>query len=149
MANSTNLVSAERVIPAEPQVIFDILADPAQHSVIDGSGTVKAAKGESERLTLGATFGMSMKNKVPYSTKPKVVEFEEGRKVAWQNTGGPIWRYELFPADGGARVVETYDLTAARGAFLLKRIGLPKRTRVNMERTLERLEQIVTSSPAS
>jgi uncharacterized protein YndB with AHSA1/START domain len=146
MANTTDQVSAERVIPAEPQVIFDILADPAQHSVIDGSGTVKAAKGESERLTLGARFGMSMRNRVPYSTKPRVVEFEEGRKVAWQNPGGPTWRYELFPAEEGARVVETYDLTSARGAFLLKRTRLPKRTQENMERTLERLEKVVTDN---
>jgi uncharacterized protein YndB with AHSA1/START domain len=145
MANSANSVSAERVIPAEPQVIFDILADPAKHAVIDGSGTVKAAKEESTRLALGATFGMSMRNKVSYRTKPKVVEFDEGRLVAWRNIGGPTWRYELFPTDDGARVVETYDLSTARGAFLLKRIGLPARTQKNMERTLERLEQLVTT----
>jgi uncharacterized protein YndB with AHSA1/START domain len=149
MANSENQVSAERVIPADPQAIFDVLADPAQHSAIDGSGTVKAAKGESTRLTLGARFGMSMRNKIPYNTKPTVVEFEEGRRVAWRNTGGPTWRYEVFPADNGARVVETYDLTDARGAFLLKRTRLPARTQENMSRTLERLEQVVTSNSTS
>jgi uncharacterized protein YndB with AHSA1/START domain len=146
MADPETLVSAERVIPADPQVIFDILADPAKHSLIDGSGTVKAPKGDSPRLTLGARFGMSMRNKIPYSVEPEVVEFEEGRRVAWRNPGGPIWRYELFPAEtGGARVVETYDLTDARAAFLLKRTRLPARTKQNMAKTLERLEEVVTA----
>ncbi len=30
-------------MPAPPEGIFDLLADPAMHPVIDGSGTVRAA----------------------------------------------------------------------------------------------------------
>jgi hypothetical protein len=37
MAES-NVVTVERVIAAEPQAIFDLLADPRRHREIDGSG---------------------------------------------------------------------------------------------------------------
>ncbi|MDH4076057.1 MAG: hypothetical protein OEW29_08980, partial [Acidimicrobiia bacterium] len=61
------VVSASRVIAASPEAIFDILADPNQHHVIDGSDTVQAARaGNPARLTLGARFGMDMKMGVPY-----------------------------------------------------------------------------------
>src|SRR4029077_10912563 len=67
MADTTDTVSVERIIPAAPEKIFDLLADPARHRDIDGSGTVRDAKSGSQRLTLGSTFGMSMKMGIPYS----------------------------------------------------------------------------------
>src|SRR5690349_9309407 len=48
------LVVVERDIAVVPQVIFDLLADPARHPEIDGSGTVRgAAEDNPERLSLG------------------------------------------------------------------------------------------------
>src|SRR4051812_46372464 len=59
--SSRYLVSVTRLIPAERQWLFDVVADPAQHPVIDGSGSVKAARpGNPDRLSLGATFSMDM-----------------------------------------------------------------------------------------
>jgi uncharacterized protein YndB with AHSA1/START domain len=139
---------AERFIGAPSQAIFDVLADPAKHSVIDGSGTVQTARTQ-DRLTLGASFGMTMRNRISYKTNPVVTEFEDGRVVAWRNKGGPTWRYELFPADGGTRVVETYDLSTMRGAGLIKLMGMGKRTERNMVKTLERLERLVTTGTAA
>jgi hypothetical protein len=141
---SSDAVSAERVILAEPKAIFDVLADPAKHSVIDGSGTVQASRTQ-QRLAMGQSFGMSMRNRFSYKTNPVVTEFQEGRVVAWRNKGGPTWRYELFPAEGGTRVVETYDLTTLRGGTLIKLTGVAKRTQQNMIKTLERLDRLVTS----
>lgn len=40
--NNRYLVSRERFIAAPPEVIFDVLATPALHSAIDGSGTLRA-----------------------------------------------------------------------------------------------------------
>ena len=40
--NNRYLVSRQRFIEAGPEVIFEVLATPALHSVIDGSETVKA-----------------------------------------------------------------------------------------------------------
>ncbi len=141
---SSSIVRAERVIAAPAKAIFDILADPAKHSVIDGSGTVEAPRTQ-RRLALGESFGMSMRNRISYKTNPIVTEFDEGRVVAWRNKGGPTWRYELFPADSGTRVVETYDLTTMRGGALIKLTGMARRTQQNMAKTLGQLDRLVTS----
>ena len=70
------VVSTERVIPAPAEVIFDLVADPARHPDIDGSGTVKQAKSDGGRLALGDTFGMSMHMGIGYSMFNTVTEFE-------------------------------------------------------------------------
>ena len=46
-------VTATTVIAAPPAAVFDILADPRQHSVIDGSGTVTGSVSGPDRLELG------------------------------------------------------------------------------------------------
>ena len=80
------LVSRERFIPAAPAEIFEVLATPALHSVIDGSGTVKGAQPRGpERLDLGARFGMEMNMAVDYKILNTVCEFEDGRRIAWQS----------------------------------------------------------------
>ena len=84
-------VSVERLIAAPAEAIFDVLADPSQHAVIDGSGTVQAHRGEQSRLALGATFGMSMRFGVPYRMKSRVLEFEENRLIAWAHYGKHRW----------------------------------------------------------
>ena len=43
------LIGAEIVIDAPPRAIFDILADPEKHSLIDGSGSVKRTTTGSDR----------------------------------------------------------------------------------------------------
>ena len=72
------VLTLERLIRASPEAIFDVLADPAKHALIDGSGMVQGTSGApSTRLALGTTFGMSMKLGMRYSTASTVVEFEE------------------------------------------------------------------------
>ena len=142
-------VSVERVISAPPEKIFDVLADPSEHPVIDGSGTVKDTRGDQPaRLSLGAKFGMSMRLGIPYVIKNTVVEFEEGRLIAWRHFGGHRWRYELEPVDGGTNVRETYDWsTAILGTRLyIEMSGWPKRAEKAMTQTLERLDSRVTGA---
>lgn len=149
---STDVVSVERVIPAPPEAIFELLANPARHREIDGSGTVRDPRGgPSERLKLGSKFGMSMKVGVPYSMVSEVIEFDEPRRIAWQTrfplgplthlNGGRIWRYELEPVDGGTLVTETWDISQER----MKAIVRPStnRTREAMASTLARIETLV------
>ena len=44
MTDSGDVETVERTIPAPPEAIFALLADPSRHHEIDGSGSVKAAK---------------------------------------------------------------------------------------------------------
>ncbi len=136
------VISVERVIKAKAQEIFDLLADPKMHPVLDGSGTVKkAGSNNPERLSLGAKFGMDMRIGAPYKIRNKVVEFEEDKLIAWCHPARNIWRYELEPVDGGTRVQESFDWSKARSPGLfLKVSGFLKRNRAGMEKTLENLE---------
>jgi len=151
MADANDVVTVERVIPAPPEKIFELLADPSRHRDIDGSGTVRDPTEKSERLKLGSNFDMKMKLGIPYTMRNTVVEFEEGRRIAWQprpkrmrSFGGRIWRYELDPVDGGTKVRESWDISEERGMKGLVRRG-GKHTAEAMEKTLERIEKIVTS----
>jgi uncharacterized protein YndB with AHSA1/START domain len=146
-------VSVERVVHATPERVFDLLADPRRHREIDGSGTVRTAVDGPDRLSLGAVFGMNMRIGAPYQMTCTVVEFEEGRRIAWQPrptiaaaaklVGGRVWRYELEPVEGGTRVRETWDVSAERPTS--KPVVLPQRWLVKkaMQRTLERLELVL------
>ena len=155
MSDKPDVISVERVIPADADAIFALLADPRRHRDIDGSGTVREAKDLPERLRLGSTFGMSMKMGVPYSMENVVVEFEEGRRIAWEPrmrmfawvSGGRIWRYDLEPVDGGTRVTETWDISKEKSKGFIRSAG--KKTRTNMEQTLARIEAIVTAPDAA
>ena len=155
MAEAQDVETVERVIAAPPEAIFAYLVDPQKHREIDGSGTVRDAKGEPQTLGLGSTFGMSMKMGLPYSMVSTVIEFEENRRIAWQTNGptrigklvgGRIWRYELEPVDGGTLVRESWDISRESAATrTIVRQGA-KKTRENMAKTLERLDQLATSS---
>jgi len=137
-----SVVAVQRVIRAEAATIFDLLADPTKHAVIDGSGSVRAATSNTPRLALGATFGASMRLGLPYRVTNTVVEFEEGRRIAWRHFAGHRWRYVLTPMDDGTLVREEWD--ASRLAWpaqqVLKLAGFPERNRRGMEETLRRLE---------
>jgi uncharacterized protein YndB with AHSA1/START domain len=156
MAMDGDTVSVERVIAAPAEQIFDLLADASKHQVIDGSGAVKAPKaGAPERLGLGSTFGMSMKMGIGYSMVNEVIEYEDGKRIAWQArppgfmgkiSGGRIWRYELEPVDGGTKVRETWDVSQDHNRALLKIGPTPKATMRNMEKTLDRIEDVVRPS---
>lgn len=140
---SSKVVSVTRFIPAPPEKIFDLLADPKMHPVMDGSGTVQKARGDNpERLSLGATFGMDMKLGTRYPIKNTVVEFEEGKRIAWCHFAKNIWRYELQPVDGGTQVTESFDFSGGRApGFALAIAGFTKRNKVGMEKTLENIER--------
>lgn len=133
---------AQRLVPATPQQIFDLLADPRQHPLIDGSGTVRAAHDDvPARLSLGAKFGMSMRQGVPYSMTNEVIEFDEPSVIAWRHLGGHVWRYRLEPVDGGTVVTEEFDWGPSRAPWLLKLINAVGRNRKAMDATLARLAE--------
>lgn len=150
-----DVVSVQRLIPAPPEPIFDLLVDPAGHARIDGGGSVQGARSGGRRLRLGDRFGMDMRIGLPYRTSNTVVELEENRRIAWQTLaegpaspflGGRIWRYVLEPVEGGTLVTESWDITkeAAPSKLFVRR--MEPMTRRNMAATLERIEEIVTAA---
>jgi hypothetical protein len=102
---------------------------------------------------------MAMKQGVPYRMVNTVIEFEDGRRIAWApkpavfgrelNLGGRVWRYELEPVDGGTRVRETWDATNEKGFALEKLMGAPKQVGKSLDATLERIATIVEAPPPS
>ena len=112
---NNNLVSGSRVVPAPPEEIFALLADPARHHEIDGSETVQRLLTEPGPMQLGSKFKIAMKiSGIPYRTKNTVMEYEENRRIAWSHMQKHRWRYELEPVEGGTRVTESLDFNFTR-----------------------------------
>jgi hypothetical protein len=144
---SAYLVTETRVIPAVPQQLFDIVADPAMHPVIDGSGSVREAReGNPARLSEGAKFGMDMKLGASYKIMNRVVEFDEGKQIAWRHFNGHIWRYTFEPVEGGTKVTEQWDARPAKNKIGLVLMRFPSRNRRGIRATLERLAEHVTAT---
>ena len=110
------VVSASRTIAAAPETIFELIADPAQQPRWDGNDNLsQAAPGQRVRA-VGDVFAMT--NTGGNVRENHVVEFEEGRLIAWNPSevgkppAGHLWRWQLEPApDGTTRVTHTYDWT--------------------------------------
>lgn len=136
-------VSRSTVVPAPPERVFDLLADPRRHSELDGSGTVRDALRGPQRLSLGAKFGMKMKIGLPYVIGNQVVEFEENRRIAWRHFGHHVWRWELEPVLGGTRVTETFDWSHARVPIALELARIPAVNTRSIEKTLQNLPALV------
>jgi uncharacterized protein YndB with AHSA1/START domain len=137
----TRQVSVSRVVDAPAREIFELLADPAKHPVIDGSGTVRASRSTGpRRLEQGSRFGMDMRLGLPYRIRNTVVEFEDGRRIAWRHFSGHRWRWELNElGDGRTEVTETFDWSTARFPRIIELLGFPARNRDGIEATLDRL----------
>jgi hypothetical protein len=135
------LAEATRIVPASAADIFELLATPAKHSLIDGSNTVMGVQpGTPERLSPGAKFGMNMKIGGRYKILNHVVEFEEGRRIAWRHFAGHVWRYILEPVGENSTVVtEQFDPRNARSPLVLKIIRATQRNQKSIDLTLNRL----------
>ena len=143
---SAYLVSESRVMSADARTIFDIVADPAMHPVMDGSGSVRAVQGSAPaRLSLGATFGMDMKLGAAYKITNEVVEFEEGHRIGWRHFNGHVWRYLFEPVDGGTRVTEQWDARQVWNKLALRIARFPARNRAGIVATLENLDRLATT----
>ena len=110
---------------------------------------MRSAIGNPGRLSPGATFAMRMRIGLPYRVTNTVVEFEEGRRIAWRHAGGHVWRYELEPVDGGTRVTETFDGSTSKAPVVLALMGVARKHPLAMEATLQRLADAVASTPTT
>jgi len=111
---TSTVVSASREIAAPADKIFELIAEPSQQPRWDGNDNLaEAATGQRVRavgdvFTMALTMGVLRDN--------HVVEFEEGRLIAWRPSEpgktppGHLWRWTLEPLDDSrTRVTHTYD----------------------------------------
>ena len=147
---ATRSVSVSRRIAASPEAIFALLVDPAKHPLLDGSGSlVRVAGKPPTRLGPGSRFSMDMRLGVPYRMRNTVVEFAEGKRIAWAHISRARWRWELAREDDGATTVtETFDWSTSPVGFLIERSGFPERNRASMAASLERLARLVETASA-
>ncbi len=136
-------------INAPAAQIFAVLADPRRHAAFDGSGTVQGVMSGPDRLELGSRFGMRMRIGLPYRTDNTVVEFEEGRRIAWCHLNRHRWRYELEPlAPQRTLVTETFDGSTAWFPPALSFIGAYSANELAIAKSLVRLKHLVEEGSA-
>jgi pimeloyl-ACP methyl ester carboxylesterase/uncharacterized protein YndB with AHSA1/START domain len=110
------VVSASRDIAAGLEEIFELIADPARQPGWDGNDNLAVADAGQRVRRAGDVFTMTLTR--GDVRENHVVEFEEGRRLAWrpsevgQPPPGHLWRWELEPSGAArTRVTCTYDWT--------------------------------------
>ena len=145
---------------ASPEAVWELVSD------ITNTGKFSPETFEAEWLdgadgpVVGARFRGHVKRngRGPiYWTKCKVTDCEPGRVFAFDVLGPGdrtvnTWRYEFEPADGGAAVTESFELSDVvffRVYWLLAGWARGKTNREGMRTTLERIKAVAESKPAS
>ena len=120
-------VSASALVDAPPEVVFDLLADPATHAALDGTGRVRGPVDAARLEAAGQVFRMAMFHEDHpdgrYETANRVRELDRPTTLSWETGydpgdgvlrfGGWWWRYDLAPAGPtSTRVTLTYDWSA-------------------------------------
>jgi uncharacterized protein YndB with AHSA1/START domain len=147
------VVSATREIAADPARIFELIADPSQQPRWDGNDNLgQAAAGQRVR-GLGDMFTMTLN--IGAIRENHVVEFEEGRLIAWRPSEvgdrppGHLWRWELEPiAAARTRVTHTYDWTNLTDKNRLRRAQwtTPERLLASLDRLAALAEDKASTS---
>ena len=139
--------SASIIINAPVTKIFNVVANPMMHSVIDGSNSVRSVIKGPTRLALGSKFGMNMEIGIKYRITNTVVEFEENKLIAWRHLGRWIWRYEFKEISPTQTVVtESFDGTKTPFNVWLKARKAYPYTQKAVAKTLVRLKEYCESN---
>lgn len=104
--------SASREVAAPAGVVFELIADPARQPEWDGNDNLSAARPGQRVTAVGDVFVMTLTK--GEDRENHVVEFEEGRRIAWQPSKpgekpfGQLWRWEVEELDGASRCRVTH-----------------------------------------
>lgn len=113
---SRRVVRVSREVAASPERIFELIADPANQPRWDGNDNLKEAAPGQRVRAIGDVFTMTLT--MGSIRENHVVEFVEGRRIAWQPAEmgkappGHTWAWELEPLGPLLTLVtHTYDWT--------------------------------------
>lgn len=154
-----DIVTATTVIAASAGAVFAVLANPAKHASIDGTGWVTESL-DSKLLTASSqVFRMSMYHPNhpdgDYQMHNLVEVFDPPRTIAWKpgydtgdgtlGFGGWIWRYDLVPSGPSlTSVTLAYDWSAVSDP-IRNRIGFPPFPPAHLSNSLAHLAELVTA----
>ncbi|WP_036499600.1 SRPBCC family protein [Nocardia aobensis] len=148
MADIDRVVSAEREVAAPAGHIFELIADPAQQPRWDGNDNLDRAETGQRVRSVGEVFAMTLTN--GSVRENHVVEFEEGRRIAWlpaepgQRPPGHLWRWELEPVDESRTLVRhTYDWTR-----LTDEVRLPRARATTSDKLLGSIDRLAALASA-
>lgn len=133
-------------IAAPPAKVFALLVDPRRQVELDTTGTVTGiAEPVPTRLGRGVQFSLLLRRLGPSRAHFTVVEFEEGRRIAWARATGQRWRFELAAgAEEETVVTATFDWSTAASPGMVERLGEPDRYEAALSGALRRLEALAT-----
>jgi uncharacterized protein YndB with AHSA1/START domain len=154
-------VNATTVINAPAEAVFAVLADPAQHAAIDGTGWVREPVDSKPLTAAGQIFRMRMYHPARpdgnYRTANRVQVFDPPRAISWEigydadgtlRFGGWNWHYDITPAgSANTTVTLTYDWSAASESTRA-RIKFPPFPPDHLANSLAHLAELVSSCPA-
>ena len=113
---NSRVVSVSREVRAESDRIFELIADPTRQPEWDGNDNLADAPPGQRVHAVGDVFSMTLTKGTVRENH--VVEFAEGRLIAWkpaepgQPPVGHLWRWQIEPIDDErSLVVHTYDWT--------------------------------------
>jgi uncharacterized protein YndB with AHSA1/START domain len=140
-ADAMRVATSSRDIASDAATIFELIADPTQQPRWDGNDNLAEAPGGQRIRATGSVFVMTTtKGNV---RENHVVEFEEGRRIAWtpaepgKEPAGHLWRWVLEPIDSShTRVTHTYDWTQLTDEkrFDRARATTPERLHASLDR---------------
>jgi hypothetical protein len=154
-------LSATLTVAASAARVFAVLADPAAHAAIDGTGWVREPV-EREPLTeVGQVFRMTMYHtghpNGDYQVINQVAVFDPARAIGWltgdekddgrAEFGGWIWRYDLVPLGPSETAVTlSYDWSAVP-PVIRGRIQFPPFASAHLTDSLRHLAGLACRQP--
>ena len=142
------VVSVSREIAAPAGKIFELIADPSLQPRWDGNANLAEARTGQRVRAVGDVFSMTIT--LGSVRDNHVVEFEEGRLIAWrpsepgQEQPGHLWRWQLESLDESRTLVtHTYDWSRLTDEMRLPiaRAMTADKLRASIERLAELAER--------
>ncbi|MCK0172571.1 SRPBCC family protein [Mycolicibacterium sp. F2034L] len=145
MGDFMRIVSVGRDIEAPVDVVFELIADPARQPEWDGNENLTEAPAGQRIRAVGDVFTMAITTGAQRHNH--VVEFVEGRRIAWQPAEpdspppGHLWRWELEPlGENRTLVTHTYDWSKLTDETRMERAR--KTTGDKLKASIDRLAEV-------